>query len=266
MATGDASTTINYDAQSATLLPGEIVEYETNAPHVVTATSPIYAYQVLVSQGSEPNQPLTGDPAMIAIPPVEQFQFDYFLYIPGTFSNNFINVMSPNGMALTIDGTPQTIDCTNEIAGTIDGLDYCCQGVSINEGVHVIEGTQAFGLYATGFDQYASYGYTGGTGVQAISSGCDSGGPYLAMACEAPVVASLGGSASCPDGSTPLTFWSTPDITLGFDDVTYLSTNIFVNVFGSFSICLEVLCGSEVTQCCSSIDVVQMTPDGNACS
>lgn len=266
MSTED-NNAINYASSSAVLGAGEVVELETNEPHVVTATAPVYAYQVLLSYGSHPNQPLTGDPSLISIPSIGQFQFDYVLYTPPGFESNFVHVVAPNGMSLTIDGAEETVDCSNEIDGTVNGVGYCCLAQDTGEGVHVIEGDRAFGVYATGFSQFSSYGYTGGTGVQAISSGCVSGGPYLLESCGSgpPASTILQGSAFCPDGSTPTTFWSTPDITLGFANVLDLSTSVTIDAFGSFTVCLDVVCGSTTTQCCSSIDVVQRTSGAGPC-
>lgn len=258
-------TTINYAGVSTSFDAGFVLEYESNEPHVVSASGPIYAYQVLISANSEPNPPLSGDPAIFAIPPVEQYQFDYVLYTPNTFANNFIHVMAPAGMDLTVDGTTQTIDCSNNVAGTIDGVAYCCLPLEIEAGVHEVEGSEAFGVYSTGFDDFASYAYTGGTGVQAISSGCSTGGPYRVASCITPATLDLQASASCPDGSNPLTFWSTPEILLEFDVVTDPSATVSVEAFGSFTVCLDVVCGGSTTQCCSSIDVMQITSDGSPC-
>lgn len=262
----EGGTTVNYADNTAALNAGGFVEFETNVPHLVTASGPIYAYQVLISQRSSPNTPMTGDPAMIAIPPVEQYQFDYVFYTPPTFTTNFVNVMAPNGVSLTIDGTAQAdIDCTGNLAGTIGGVEYCCEGYEVEQGVHTIEGSEPFGIYATGFAPFSSYGYTGGTGLQSIASGCASGGPYRVTSCTTPVTATLNGSASCDNGATPLVFWSTPDVTVAFEDVTDPVTTVSVEAFGSFVICLDVVCDGITTQCCSSINIMEMTSEGGAC-
>ena len=261
----EGNVSIEYAGNNDVLGEGEVVEYSSNEPHVVTASGPIYAWQIFVSYSSGPNAPVTGDPSIVQIPPVEQFQFEYTVYTPGTFSNNFFHTMAPNGMTLTIDGASQTVDCTDDVAGTIDGINYCCQAIAVDQGVHEVVGSQAFGIYATGFDDFSSFGYSGGTGVQAISSGCVSGGPYMASACETPVRTRMNGAVECSDGSTPLVFWSTPDITLGFENVSDLTTTVTVNAFGSFVVCLDVICGESIQQCCSTIDVMQMGADGSSC-
>eukprot|EP00977_Amphora_coffeiformis_P008080 scaffold1808_cov158-Amphora_coffeaeformis.AAC.4 len=264
LATEDG-TTVNYLDNTVSLSAGGFAEFETNEKHVISASSPIYVYQVLLSSGSSPNAPMIGDPALIAIPPVEQYQFDYVFYTPPTFANNFVNVMSPNGMSLTIDGAAETVDCTGDIAGTIDLVDYCCEAYEVQQGVHSIEGSEPFGIYATGFDQFASYGYTGGTGLQGISSACANGGPYRVTSCTTPVTATLNGSASCDSNATPLLFWSTPDAPVEIEDVTDPSTTVSVDAFGSFVVCLDIICGGTTTQCCSSINVMQIASDGGAC-
>lgn len=264
MATEDG-TSIEYAGVSTNFDSGKLLEFESNEPHVVTASGPIYAYQVLVSAFSGPNQARTGDPALFAIPAVEQYQFSYVLYTPDTFPNNFIHVTAPDGMTLTIDGESQSVACGGDVAGTIDGTDYCCLPLEIDQGVHEITGSDAFGVYSTGFDEFASYGYTGGVGLQSISSGCTSGGPYRIASCAVPASTTLSASASCPDGSSPSTFWSTPDIVPLFEDVNDLSTTVTSDAFGVFTVCLDVVCGSASTQCCSSIDTMQMSNDGTEC-
>jgi hypothetical protein len=265
MSTG-ASTAINYAGLSADLDAGEFVEYESNEPHVVRASGPIYSNQILVSQGSDPNPPIGGDPSIIALPPIQQYQFEYLFYTPGTFENNFFHVMVPDGIVLTLDGTIlDTIDCMDgSSAGSVNEVTYCCQVFDATEGVHELEGDKAFGMYVTGFNNFASYGYAGGLGLEPLASGCGSGGPYRLASCGSGST-SLAGRATCNDGSLPNTFWSTPDFPVRFEDVTSLTSTAIVDFDGSFTVCLDVLCGSTSTQCCSTILKVAQQGDGSSC-
>lgn len=236
---------------------GDFVQLTTDLPHVVAADKPIYGYQYLVSQDSGSPPAGTGDPSMLDMPPVDQFQFSYIFLTPTTYAFDFINVVAPVGTTFTMDGAPIAPACP--VVGSVGGIDYCCFGRAVADGVHTISASQRFGLSVTGFDSFASYAYIGGVGLQPINAGCDTGGPYQTESCDLPFQLPLDGDFSCSDGSTPTVAWSSdPQVTL--DDPAALDPAATVAAYGTFQICAVVSCpGGTPTQCCSTITLSQQT-------
>ena len=82
-----------------------------------------------------------------------------------------------NGGAVGDPCTPVVGDpCTP--VGTLGGTNYCCSNKRVTDGVHRIMGDVQFGLIATVFSIYASYGYVAGLGLQTLNAGCVTGGFY----------------------------------------------------------------------------------------
>jgi len=190
--------------------PGDFVEITTATPHVVTSDKPIYGYQYLISELSGSPAAGTGDPSMLDIPPVDQFQFRYIFLTPNTFAFDFINVVAPVGTTITLDGSPLAVPCNP--VGSIGGTSYCCLGAPVTDGIHAISGDNKFGLSVSGFDSFASYGYIGGVGLQPINAGCATGGPYQQQLCgNGPLMVQMSGTPSCSDQSSPTVLWSSVD-------------------------------------------------------
>ena len=258
VATEDSTTiTTSPNVGGGTINEGQFLEITTDIPHIVTGDKPFSGHQVLVSQNSGSPQAGTGDPALLGIPPVEQFQFNYLFLTPNTYAFDFINVVAPVGTTITLDGTELTDTCRS--VGFIGGTEYCCFGKQVVDGVHSISGDQQFGLSVTGFDSFASYGYIGGVGLQPLNAGCDTGGPYLAEECDAPFDLQLDGTPSCSDGSDPTVLWSSDD-GVTFDDATIANPLATVPEFGTFEVCMEVTCeGADPVTCCSTITLNEQT-------
>jgi len=238
-----------------TINKGQFVEISTSTAHIVSSNNkPFYGYQYLISQNSGNPVAGTGDPAMMGMPPVDQFQFDYLFLIPTSFTSNFINVVAPVGTVFTFDGSPLTYTCTP--VGVLNAITYCTFHISVTPGSHRISANNQFGLVISGFGNFASYGYLGGVGLQPINAGCNTGGPYQLTACNLSGI-QLNGIATCPDGSAP-----TPVELTGTDGVTFSNPNTAnpiatVPGYGTFAICLKVTCAGNTVECCSQITVSQ---------
>ena len=241
--------------------PGDFIEISTATPHVVTADKPFYGYQYLISQNSGSPVAGTGDPAMLAMPPVDQFQFSYIFLTPSTYAFDFINMGAPVGTAITLDGLPVTDTCTS--VGTIGAVTYCFIVKRVSDGAHTISGNKQFGLSVSGFDSFASYAYLGGVGLQPLNAGCDTGGPYQVLSCSVPSTVALAGIPSCLDGSIPIVEWSS-DNGVTFDDATTADPTATVPGFGTFNVTMTVQCGAaEPVECTSTIQNDQKTEGCN---
>jgi hypothetical protein len=240
---------------------GGFLEYYTNVPHVVRANKPIYTNQMLVGILSGPIQPGTGDPSLFAVPPVDQFLFNYIFLTPDTFQYDFINIIAPSGTVVTLDNMTQTVTCTGSEAGVIGGKSYCCARYAVVDGVHTVSGNQKFGLTVSGFAYAGSYAYIGGVGLQPINAGCVTGGPYQAEVCDVSVPVPLNGTADCADGTTPSVLWSSTSGVV-FSIRTIADPTVTVPNFGTYDVCLQVTCGRKSTvKCCSTIEVFRNNKD-----
>ena len=142
-------------------------ETYTSEPVILTANKPFYTFQYLISERGGDPQPGIGDPSLINIVPIEQYLDKYTILTPSTFEFDFVNIVLPVGATITIDGATVNEPCIS--AGILDGVQYCCMGASVSDGIHQVEGSQPFGLVVTGFDDDASYGYVGGARLNTVN-------------------------------------------------------------------------------------------------
>jgi hypothetical protein len=106
-----------------------------------------------------------GDPAFTLAAPVKRYLKEYAVLTPSGYmeGENYVNIIAPDGTAVTIDGLPVTAPFKS-IPGT--GYSIATQGVV--PGVHTVQADKAFGLTAYGYDCDVSYAYPGGLKLQSI--------------------------------------------------------------------------------------------------
>jgi hypothetical protein len=239
---------------SWTLNKGQHAEIMTRTPHIVNANKPFYGFQYLVSQNSGTPVPAgIGDPSLMAMPVIEQFQFRYNYIIPSSFPNNFINVVSPVGGKIKLDGAIITPNWN--IVGAVNNVVYQVATISTSPGVHDISSDKKFGLVVAGVGPVASYGYMGGSGLQPINAGCVSGGPYQVLSCNASSMSvQLTGKPTCTDGSMPTAIeWVAEDPNVKFSDPAIANPIATVPGPGVYVITLKVNCNGNITTCSTEI-------------
>jgi RHS repeat-associated protein len=151
----------------ATLNRGQFYEQILTAASEITANQPL-----LVAQFAHSSQfdSTTGyaDPTMMLVPPYEQFLPSYTIAAPTTgFNNNFVNVVvATSGVGtVKLDGAPIS-------AGLFVPIGSSGQSgaqVPVTPGAHRLEGSQPFGVFSYGFDQFDAYGYVGGTSMGPVA-------------------------------------------------------------------------------------------------
>jgi hypothetical protein len=238
-----------------TINKGEFLEITSGTPHVVSGSKPFYGYQFLVSQNSGiPTAAGTGDPSLMAMPVIDQFQYRYVYIIPSSFPSNFLSVTAPAGAKISLDGniiTPNWVP-----AGVVNGIMYNAATIPTTAGVHDISSDKKMGLVVSGFGTVASYGYMGGSGLQPINAGCISGGPYQALACNSTSVSiQLNGNPTCSDGSTPIIEWVSEEGNVVFSDNKIANPVATVPGPGIYTVTLKVTCDGNVTICATEIIV-----------
>ncbi len=108
-----------------------------------------------------------GDPSMMLLAAVEQFQERYVFLMPQGYATNYITVAAPVEAMLTLDGSATAAGLTP--MGQVDGVPFGYVHLSVAAGPHVIEGDLPFGIVASGHADDVSYGYVGGSGVAKIA-------------------------------------------------------------------------------------------------
>lgn len=138
-----------------------------------------------------------GDPSLLVVPPIEQWRSDYVFLTPDKYAFDFLTVIAPPDVAVTLDGETLTPELC-EIAPA-DGLDagqrggasppflvYRCQlsfatidptkaapanllpGAQ-NDGVHRVVAPVPVGVLVSGFDSFVSYSYAAGTQLKELN-------------------------------------------------------------------------------------------------
>mmetsp|Transcript_4237 Transcript_4237/g.7820 ORF Transcript_4237/g.7820 Transcript_4237/m.7820 type:complete len:206 (+) Transcript_4237:1451-2068(+) len=144
---------------SQTQSAGEYFELTTASPHTVNADKLLYVFQYLISRESGFPIAQDGDPSMTELIPIDQFF--YKVHIPDCTRiciQLFVNVVAQLGTSLTFDGNDVPDECID--AGSVDGSDFCCLQIPVDEGVHTIfSSDKGFGLVVSGFVINGSYAY-----------------------------------------------------------------------------------------------------------
>lgn len=144
---------------------GQWREFNATSAFQVSATRGAMVTQFLVGQQASPAAE-RGDPAMMILPPREQFRRDYTFVAPtsynaGTDGQSYILVIRNPGQSITLDGAP--INPTWTAGGDREtGI------VPISGGTHRMESTDPFGVLVFGMGINTSYAYPAGLNLEEI--------------------------------------------------------------------------------------------------
>jgi hypothetical protein len=195
---GAAGVKLTYSPSTPTGAPtqldkGQSVSFHTTGSFVVEASGPILLTQFMASAehtgAADINHPCTtdnqctglgfeaachegycgpvGDPAMILVPPVEQFRNDYVFLVPDDYYLDYATFIVPMDIQLTLDDTKLTQKPTS--VGTIGGTAYGLLHMTLTDGKHRASADQPFGVLVYGVDAYVSYGYPAGLDLKRIN-------------------------------------------------------------------------------------------------
>ncbi|MEO5930902.1 MAG: hypothetical protein ABIR47_13275 [Candidatus Kapaibacterium sp.] len=148
-----------------TIGAGSVLELPLSEAMSFTATQPILVAQYEHSapdNGNFNDHPI-GDPFMMLIPPVEQFDTAYAFQsivnseFPAEY--HYINVVIPaNGVgSLRLDGI-----AVSATFRPVPGSSFKYAQIQLQPGNHFVKADSAFGLYVYGYGHANSYGYPGG--------------------------------------------------------------------------------------------------------
>ena len=151
---------------SLTLNTGQWEQLNVDSPFRVSATNGIMVTQYLIGQhATEPAAP-RGDPAMIVLPPSEQFRSDYTFVAPSSYNESvegqsYLLLVRPAGLAITLDG--RNVETTWTTVGENEvGI------VPISGGTHQMDAEEQFGVLVYGMGQNTSYAYPAGLNLEEI--------------------------------------------------------------------------------------------------
>ena len=147
-------------------LAGDFVEIaSTTAKFKVEANHKILVAQYMVGQDGGYG---TSDPSMLLAVPSIQYRDNYLIYAQSAWAANFVDIIAPDGAAVTVDGAP--VGGFTAIAGTGYSLAHV-KLVNTGNGNHHLSGTDNFGISVYGVVDYGSYWYPGGLDLALIAPG-----------------------------------------------------------------------------------------------
>ena len=154
---------------SLTLSAREMVQYEVRGgagvpgDFIISSDKPIHITQYMVgARYADSDGGNLGDPSMVQAIPVEQYLTQYVVLVPGTWVNDYLVLVRQAGATVFLDGGPVMTGWTAVGA-------YEIARVPVADGVHVLDGSNPFGVTVVGYDQYDSYAYPGGLNQTVIN-------------------------------------------------------------------------------------------------
>ncbi|MCA3016074.1 MAG: IgGFc-binding protein, partial [Myxococcaceae bacterium] len=168
-------------ANTCRLAGGGFVEFRSRTSFTITADQPIQVAQLFASQsataGTGPQAPIQGDPSLVLLPPIEQWRSQYTVLTAPGIRDNYLGLVidSSRVQEVRVNGTavPQTSFTA------IGATPFRGANVPVPVGTHTIlvvprPGQMTLpgaGVTVYGFDEYVSYGYTGGLDLTTIVTG-----------------------------------------------------------------------------------------------
>ena len=110
---------------------------------------------------------LTASPKFIsAAIPLQQYRTTYSFLAPKTYSENWIDLITPTGNTITLDGTAIPMNAFKQVGGQ----PFSTASVQLPMGSegHEIHATSPFGLVVYGYGSRTSYMYPGGLDLRSV--------------------------------------------------------------------------------------------------
>jgi len=159
---------------AVSLAAGEVAEFwvsgSTGNPgdFTVNGTDAFLLTQYMISAYASPD-PNLGDPAMVQTVPVEQYLDSYVVLVPSTWQNDYMIITRPIGALVAIGGVSIDAWPAWSESAVIGSSGFEAVRLSVADGVHVLDGSDPFGVVVVGFDLHDSYAYPGGLNQQRIN-------------------------------------------------------------------------------------------------
>jgi hypothetical protein len=141
--------------------------YTNPGDFFIEADKPIGVAQYMTG-ATTPNTSGVGDPAMAYVIPTEQYLSRYVLLVPETWVNDALVVTRLAGSETLLDG--EVVPDTEFTAVADSGFEVA--RLSVDDGIHTLASADVdngLGVTVVGWDEFDSYAYTGGMGLEPIS-------------------------------------------------------------------------------------------------
>lgn len=145
-------------------------QFSSSKTNVIESDKPILVAQYFTTQGCSGNKPITGDPEMIYLNPVEQTVKNVTLTSMQPAQNtqireHYLNVLVKNDPAAISSFKIDGYAYSNFSAVPGDNA-YAYAQIPTFQGTHNIQCDSGFNIIAYGFGDHESYGYSGGTNLK----------------------------------------------------------------------------------------------------
>lgn len=169
--TFEPAVTIGNQAQ---LDAGEWLQFDDLIDFSVNADKPILVAGYMYGCGSVmPNANCPGDPSMVLMVPVEQYQSDYVFLVDSSYEEDFAKLIRPNDV-------PVTVDCLGVVPENrwtpigFSGYEWATIDLNPGEGMCTVgtnsaHADEGFGIVVVGQAARASYAYPGGLALESIN-------------------------------------------------------------------------------------------------
>jgi len=173
------STLVGFDPpimgyQGALLNVGDVMDLsDVDQSFAIVANGRINVVEYLLGEyanwpddAGTPN-PDEGDPSECPAVPLQQYRSTYTFLAPTTYTENWIDVLTPQGNTITLDGT----DIPQNSYTQVGGQPFYTAHVQLSnaQANHEIHGIFPFGLLVYGYGSRTSYMYPGGLDLHIVS-------------------------------------------------------------------------------------------------
>jgi hypothetical protein len=124
-------------------------------------------YSTIGPDGGEP-MPDLGDPSEAISIPLQEYRSTYSFLAPNTYSENWIDLITPKGNAITLDGQPVAANLFTQVGGQPFEVAHVKLPSNGPEG-HEVHATAPFGLNVYGYGSRTSYMYPGGLDLRVVA-------------------------------------------------------------------------------------------------
>jgi hypothetical protein len=156
--------------------PDENCEFNTQISVLLEAEQRFGVTQFMSGQASTGGQNHAGDPAMMVVPPRDQFRNRYMFLTPQTYYVDYLNLVGPENAVYELDGAvidntacqelnnPDEAPCVIDPWAPIGNGEIGHMVIRMNDGPHLVESRsgEPFGIMVYAYDNYVSYAYPGG--------------------------------------------------------------------------------------------------------
>jgi hypothetical protein len=158
-----------------TLDAGEVVEFDEFNDFFISADDPIVVAGFMHGcKATDVNPPgCPGDPSMVLMVPVEQYQDDYVFLVDSSYDRDFAKLVRPSGAQVSVECLGVVPEHRWTTIGS-SGWDWATIDMNPGEGMCSTGTNQAsadagFGVIVSGQSYAASYAYPGGLALEQIN-------------------------------------------------------------------------------------------------